>query len=1135
MRISLIYLVAAVLVAVTLRAQTPSGSDATPMLVVLKDQPAKRILAQLAARRGGTRSPDERDLRSLARQPGGPDQLKIDAGQRVLTARQAEFARATTEIQAAVALQQSALTGRLIGLGATGIRPYTALNMLEATISPSARDVLSQDDAIAELVPVGLHQQLLDGIERTLNGSAGLIVPLLEGAGGEDAFARLMDRIIADRGALIAAASTAGTWNTLPVADYSPVSLSRLAAFAHLPVRGAQLNGAQPNPMSDSLSAATPFHLYKGRAQSSLQSTLVWDRQFAQGLQPRLGNLTLSVYGQADGAQIASSEQLNVNSQQVAITAGGEFVVKVKLPSALEEQPYGLALSEQGFELAAGPKLSVTCSKSCTVSNRGDLAALAVTATAGGADYPLGTIGAGSSVAFTPLIANPAVTAISQSYGETFSAAAADPCSGTWTFSTPDHLDAAGDNTVTVAVAPPNPACTWIASGGPATNFLATLTNQPITGSGSAMVVAKVPNTSPNSRTGPIYLNTPDGLLHLGPPYAQFQVTQDGTSTSRAPSIANLVPNGGESYAKGSAQAISWTYDAGSPARSTATGTVQLLKSGAVVATLSTSVALTAQSLPWTVPTNVTAGVDFQIRISSSDPSTKGDQSASNFQIADPSSLTIGKPDAGDRIVVGNPLVVTWSYSGKAGVTGKFELLFNGALVNLAGMPAAQALDAKSKTISVPVPANFDANLAGYTVRITPSDTSIAAVSSGTFAIDPKLAIAQPAGNPTWLVPSAHKITVTGTGLLVKVYVRNNQTNQDITVTDSSVVDKNGLSLDFPPASAGAIASGNYTVHAEQIGSGSTQSATAAVKLLAQVQFKASGHIVTDQPGTTWVFFIDLTGCTVTVQASGKTVGTASCDNGAHSWELDKLDRYDDYGNDITYTATVKHPHYSFVSASKQFKATAGAVDFVLNSVKRAVKVLGDNGQPVPEAIVHFRQSAAGADVGEAIAANGVWEGWTPQGENTILVDTQGLWDDAQNPVWFPTVPPGRQLWPNLNTNPAFQGLAFSGSGTIVLNLASLGPNPTAAQITQAWAAALTVKITFRSSSGGALPITPVLLPDAAKHRIQWTAYGFHGNGQNFAHAEFVPANDQYLILNADQAIPKGGAATPAFEVQLKK
>jgi hypothetical protein len=79
------------------------------------------------------------------------------------------------------------------------------------------------------------------------------------------------------------------------------------------------------------------------------------------------------------------------------------------------------------------------------------------------------------------------------------------------------------------------------------------------------------------------------------------------------------------------------------------------------------------------------------------------------------------------------------------------------------------------------------------------------------------------------------------------------------------------------------------------------------------------------------------------------------------------------------------------------------------------------------------------------------------------------------------------------------------------------------------------VKITFRSSSGGALPITPVLLPDAAKHRIQWTAYGFHENVQNFAHAEFGQANVEYLISKADQAIPKGGAATPAFEVQLKK
>jgi len=115
--------------------------------------------------------------------------------------------------------------------------------------------------------------------------------------------------------------------------------------------------------------------------------------------------------------------------------------------------------------------------------------------------------------------------------------------------------------------------------------------------------------------------------------YASFTVTQNGASTP--PSITNLVPKGGESYVKGSSQVISWTYTPGTPPASSTTGTIDLLYNGAPVSTLASAVPLSSQTLSWTVPSNVTAGTTYQIRITPGDPGTYPAVSGS-FAITDP-------------------------------------------------------------------------------------------------------------------------------------------------------------------------------------------------------------------------------------------------------------------------------------------------------------------------------------------------------------------------------------------------------------------------------------------------------------------------------------------------------------------
>src|SRR5258708_39000493 len=67
-------------------AQTASRqSDPQTMLVVLKNQPARQIVDGLASRPGTPRKLAEEDVDRLHAQAGVPEQMKLDAGQRLMT------------------------------------------------------------------------------------------------------------------------------------------------------------------------------------------------------------------------------------------------------------------------------------------------------------------------------------------------------------------------------------------------------------------------------------------------------------------------------------------------------------------------------------------------------------------------------------------------------------------------------------------------------------------------------------------------------------------------------------------------------------------------------------------------------------------------------------------------------------------------------------------------------------------------------------------------------------------------------------------------------------------------------------------------------------------------------------------
>jgi hypothetical protein len=96
--------------------------------------------------------------------------------------------------------------------------------------------------------------------------------------------------------------------------------------------------------------------------------------------------------------------------------------------------------------------------------------------------------------------------------------------------------------------------------------------------------------------------------------------------------ITVTVPNGGETWTKGTTYTIRWNY-AGSPGSNVK---IELLKNGALNRTITSSTSIGSGgsgSYNWKVPNNQTTGTDYKIRVTSTSNSNYKDTSNANFTI----------------------------------------------------------------------------------------------------------------------------------------------------------------------------------------------------------------------------------------------------------------------------------------------------------------------------------------------------------------------------------------------------------------------------------------------------------------------------------------------------------------------
>jgi hypothetical protein len=197
-------------------------------------------------------------------------------------------------------------------------------------------------------------------------------------------------------------------------------------------------------------------------------------------------------------------------------------------------------------------------------------------------------------------------------------AMAQNPCaSEVWSvapasFSFPASVNSATLYSISVTNSPASTYCQWalgVLAGSDTSWYVANQNGQ--TGV-NIKVDPNCPGQAARSGTLLIFALDPHTMAPTGGPVAIIPLSQASVTL---PVLSNLSPNGGQSYALGSKQTITWTYTPSSDASVNDTGTVYLLRNQLAIQLLGT-VPLGAQTFPWVVPASIVpTGFFYEVNV----------------------------------------------------------------------------------------------------------------------------------------------------------------------------------------------------------------------------------------------------------------------------------------------------------------------------------------------------------------------------------------------------------------------------------------------------------------------------------------------------------------------------------------
>lgn len=214
----------------------------------------------------------------------------------------------------------------------------------------------------------------------------------------------------------------------------------------------------------------------------------------------------------------------------------------------------------------------------------------------------------------------------------------------------------------------------------------------------------------------------------------------------------NLVitaPNGSESFAKGSMQTIRWTPSA----NVTDNVKIELISFNTVQQTISASIAASVGMIAWTVPTVITDGATYRIRITSLTNPNLIDESDANFAIG--IFVIISNPAAGAVLSKGTPITVRWTTNIFALL--RVELILNGIPVRTIGF------NIPSNTVNTLewTPQNDLASSDGYIIRVQSLANPIEQGISSVFSVitPSTIQVNSPTGGESWQKNKNYDIT----------------------------------------------------------------------------------------------------------------------------------------------------------------------------------------------------------------------------------------------------------------------------------------------------------------------------------------------------------------------------------------
>ena len=234
---------------------------------------------------------------------------------------------------------------------------------------------------------------------------------------------------------------------------------------------------------------------------------------------------------------------------------------------------------------------------------------------------------------------------------------------------------------------------------------------------------------------------------------ANFQIT-GGT----APGFTVDSPNGGEVWAIGSSQTISWTTTG-----IIANVRLQYSKNNFATATTIVTSTVNDGSYLWLIPNDVSSTV--KVRVSDISNPLVYDTSDADFWIGitGNNNLLLTSPNGGEVWPVGSSQNITWSTTGSIpGV--KLEYSTDGFITPI--LITAASLNTGSYTWTIP-------NDCSNTVKVRVSDstfpTQVYDDSDACFRIRSNLLLNSPNGGQVWQVGSSHNITWSSLGAIASV------------------------------------------------------------------------------------------------------------------------------------------------------------------------------------------------------------------------------------------------------------------------------------------------------------------------------------------------------------------------------